>query len=111
MPYDHFDIIDSDGPHPTGIFKTENMLMDLLVKSDEINDVKTTLSNIKFHAGLSDFMPYSVLIQKTQNVPILKWLCHLPDPVTTVMNQNAWEMSPALPTVHPKIDLLHSLGH
>jgi len=65
MPFNHTDIIDDKGPHPLKLFETENMLMDLMVKSEETNVYKEALASVKFDGGLSDFFMYSTMIHKT----------------------------------------------
>ena len=40
VPYDHFDIINDKGPHPLELLRIENEFMDLLLKTDEMNEIK-----------------------------------------------------------------------
>ena len=60
---------------------------------------------------MNSFSPYyETMILKMYDVPVVKWITHIPDTLLTALNFHPWSIAENIPIIVPSAKLLHTLG-
>lgn len=95
----------------------ENKIMADFVNFSEDNRHTLMMADLDFKAGISVGLGFEPMLFKRFNIPHLKWLIFLPDPMISMLNRHPWDVSTNLPLVYPARDAMkvqgfhHSLQH